>query len=381
MIKVVKKMFKMYLFSYPSLDTTSLKFVLNLIPKEIKNYYDPFFGSDVLLKQIKDKGYIRGKAYLNCQSPQLYNVWTMIAKQDETFLKFVKEISVLLQQSKIQPEMNEDVILLSKYINKEDSNIHNLSQSLDEISEKIVYNAASNIDALKVAPDNVARDVGYNILDFLGKVQKNKSRLSEQQVKLLITTAIKKAIYGELKQLYNHAFAQRVGTFEFSALFYYLQMTSYPFKYRYNNQGNYTCPYGGKNYNQVDLKEQLNFIGSQEFATEFSDTNFSLSDYVQFLSYRVPKFSTDDFMFLMPPAATNATCYNQQTFNSTDEERLRGILGQCNTKYILLIHNTPTTKNLFLNTHLNVDDLSIAYQFEPVNISKRKVKYLLVRNY
>ncbi|MES5177617.1 hypothetical protein ABVC56_11535 [Lactobacillus crispatus] len=143
----------MYLFSYPSLDTTSLKFVLNLIPKEIKKYYDPFFGSDVLLKQIKDKGYIRGKAYLNCQSPQLYNVWTMIAKQDETFLKFVKEISVLLQQSKIQPEMNEDVILLSKYINKEDSTVmlyHNLSQSLDEISETIVYNAASNVQSVKL---------------------------------------------------------------------------------------------------------------------------------------------------------------------------------------------------------------------------------------
>lgn len=371
----------MCLFSYPSLDTASIKFVLNLIPKKIKNYYDPFFGSDVLFKQIKDKDYIRGKAYLNCQSPQIYNVWTMIAKQDETFLKFMQEISVLLQQSKVQSELDDDISLLSKYINKEDSNIHNLSQSLDEISENIIQNGATNIDVLKVNPDNIARDVGYNILDFLGKVQKKKSRLNEQQVKLLVTTAIKKAIYGELKQLYNHAFAKRVGTFEFSALFYYLQMTSYPFKYRYNNQGNYTCPYGGKNYNQVDLKEQLDFIGSQEFVTEFSDTNFSLSDYVQFLSYRVPKFSTDDFMFLMPPAATNATCYNQQVFNSTDEKRLRGILGQCNTKYILLIRNTPTTKNLFLNSNLNVEDLFITYQFEPANISKRKVKYLLIKNY
>ncbi|WP_082607493.1 hypothetical protein, partial [Lactobacillus kefiranofaciens] len=115
MIKVVKKMFKMCLFSYPSLDTASIKFVLNLIPKKIKNYYDPFFGSDVLFKQIKDKDYIRGKAYLNCQSPQIYNVWTMIAKQDETFLlKFMQEISVLLQQSKVQSELDNDISLCNE---------------------------------------------------------------------------------------------------------------------------------------------------------------------------------------------------------------------------------------------------------------------------
>ncbi len=55
MIKVVKKMFKMCLFSYPSLDTASIKFVLNLIPKKLKTIMTPFSGRMSFLNKLRTK--------------------------------------------------------------------------------------------------------------------------------------------------------------------------------------------------------------------------------------------------------------------------------------------------------------------------------------
>lgn len=371
----------MNLFSYPSFDNHSLSIIQKVLPDKINNYYEPFFGSDCLLKTIKFKRNIQGKSVLNCQSTSLYNLWIMIAKKDKDFLNYVEKISTLLIQSYVDSRLDNEVKALTSYINQETSDLHVLSHALDSISEIMVQTNLTVLNALKISGGSLARNIGYNILDYLSKVQKQKKLLDHRQIILLIETALKKAIFDCLKALYNYPFQNRVGTYEFVALYYYLQMTGYPFKYRFNDKGSYTCPYGGRHYNRIDLREQLKFISSPNFSNEFSNTIFSPTDYSNFLSYSVPKFSQNDFIFLMPPVATVDTCYNQNTFNSSDERKLSYLLKKFNTKYLLLIHKTPTTNMLFANSYMRVKEIQIAYQFEPNNHSGKKVQYLLVSNY
>lgn len=82
-----------------------IKQIVNLFPKEINNFYEPFVGGGTVFLNIEAKKY-----YLNDMDRHLINIHKFLIKNSKTTVQFFKSVEEIIYKYKLSRSYKEDII-------------------------------------------------------------------------------------------------------------------------------------------------------------------------------------------------------------------------------------------------------------------------------
>lgn len=368
----------MVLEIFPYLDKKSIEEVINLLPVKINNYYDLFFSNSLLVNYIIKNKRLKGNCCLNYQSKELSDFWNYFFKRNPTFIAYFEDLNRLLITSTITMEdLQEHLSLIYKYLDDE-TDIPALTHFLDEIDNIFTYHNTLFLEGLKLKIDHINQNINFNIMNNVDKwLNQKKKPLTNQIIIKNINTAIKSAIYKEIINIYNQH--KNTNSPQLSVMFCYLQMTCYPYKYRYNLDGDFIVPYGGAAYDNLNFKEQLRYLNGN---IGLFSSAVSYQNYAKYLQSIADKTNYDDFILAIPPVNTDTLSYNRLVFNADDEKKLFNLLNNIKCKFLLILNKSEFTASIKEKTNLKVINIRSQYPF----ISKdqhygNKEQKIIIKNY
>ncbi len=356
-----------------------LKYILPLIPP-FERYYEPFVGGGAVFFAVQ-----AGRKYINDKSPELCNLYTAIAQNDQGFFQTLDRLLDGWQQ-------------LSRLVDSEASTLIKIYKpysmhtcSLEEISTDLLVFIASHAEIFKgmFAPffnngiENFTRELERNLISKtqrMRRLEEKKWQLPEDEIVANIESALKSAFYMHVRHLYNNIHAYAIPQSMASALFFFVRENAYASMFRYNRRGEFNVPYGGISYNRKDLARKVAFMRSPELQAHMATTVIENSDFEVFLLKHAPQAS--DFIFLDPPYDSEFSTYARNEFTMQDHERLADyVLQRCQARFMLVIKNTPAILRLYTQPGIMVRSFAKKYlvSFQDRNI--RDVEHLILTNY
>jgi DNA adenine methylase len=171
----------------------------------------------------------------------------------------------------------------------------------------------------------------------------------------LITTASQypydEKTYYTLRDRFNQP---NITDTERAALLLYLNKTAYNGLYRVNSQGDFNVPFGRYKHPTIVSKKRI-FAASKLLK--------NVEQYNEDFSYVLDKATEGDLCYFDPPyqpvsKTANFTSYAEQGFNLRDQERLRDLCVELDTKGVLFVlsnsYATPVRK-----LYANIDDFEL----------------------
>ena len=198
-----------------------------------------------------------------------------------------------------------------------------------------------------------------------------------QNLKTGISAGVYMAIRSELNKLEkcenidNDMYSLKI------ALFYFIREFCYGSMFRYNKNGDFNIPFGGKGYTSKDFKKKLDVIFSTKVKELLNRTEIRCGDFEEVFK----ELNENDFVFVDPPYDTDFSEYENKKFDKKDHERLAGVLENTKCKFMLIIEHTSFIYDLYCNRGFNIKSFENNYSYCVKNRNNRKVKHLIVTNY
>ena len=363
---------------WPGGKTEELGIILRYIPKNIKNYYEPFIGGGAVYFDIKNAD----KYFINDKSDELINLYKSIKDKNEIFIFAIKEIdkcwkilekickTYIEELSRIYKNyrLNQiQEVTLKTYIEKfilsiadEFNGMLNEKFIVDE--ERIVVELANNI---------------YRKLKRMKKIEIEKGDLSIEDIKVNIETGFKSGLYMHFRFLYNNSLSLSLDINFRSAIFYFIREYCYSSMFRYNKNGRFNVPYGGSSYNGKYLTKKIEYITSNEIHDKFTHTEIFSMDFEDFLEDMCIK--EGDFIFLDPPYISSFSAYANNVFLIEDHIRLADFCKQTKANFMLVIKNTDFIYELYKDFNIMTFDKKYIVSFQ--NRNDKEAEHLLITNY
>jgi DNA adenine methylase len=356
-----------------------LKHILPLIPS-FDVYYEPFVGGGAVFFCIQSR-----KKFINDKSPDLFNLYMLIAQQDEAFFRALDTLLHGWQRvSRIVDEYAVGLIKIYKAYSMDTSSPGEMQSSLLEF---IQHHTAEFNEMLKAFFDkdtaNFIREIERNLLSKtrrMKELENRKWKLPERDIVANIECALKSAFYMHLRHLYNRISQYEIPPSHAAAIFFFVRENAYASMFRYNSKGEFNVPYGGISYNRKDLARKVAYLHSREVELHFKNTVIENTDFEAFLQKHPPQ--AEDFIFIDPPYDSEFSTYSQNEFSREDQERLaRCLLEQCKAKFMLVIKNTPTILRLYGDTDLKIRAFDKKYLVSFQDRNNRDAEHLIITNF
>src|SRR5215469_13664166 len=356
-----------------------LKHILPLIPP-FETYYEPFVGGGAVFFSIQSQ-----RKFINDKSPDLFNLYIMIAQHNEAFFRALEALlSSWQHMSRIVDECAIDLINIYKAYSLDKTSLQEMQTSLHNF---VGHHSSEFNEMLRAFFDkdteNFIREIWRNLLSKtrrMKELENRKWKLPERDIVANIECALKSAFYMHLRHLYN-----RIGEYEISpslaaAIFFFVRENAYASMFRYNSKGEFNVPYGGISYNRKDLARKVTYLHSPEVELHFKNTVIDNVDFEAFLQKHPPQ--AEDFIFIDPPYDSEFSTYSQNEFGREDQKRLASyLLKQCRAKFMLVIKNTPTILHLYGNTDLNIKVIDKKYLVSFQDRNNREAEHLIITNF
>lgn len=157
--------------------------------------------------------------------------------------------------------------------------------------------------------------------------------------------------------------------------FFVLRELCFSSMFRFNDKGDFNVPFGGHAY----IRKQ--FAGKVDLFNEILTYNivFSNCDFQQTIEEHANEVNS--LIFLDPPYDSPFSTYNNNTFNREDQTRLRDVLLNCATPFILIINDTEFIRELYTNDFFNIESYEKRYAVNFKNRNERSATHLVIRNY
>ncbi len=364
-----------------------LNIILENLPNQINNFYEPFVGGGAVFFAVKDLN-ITGERYINDKSVELITLYNNIANNNPIFFNYLNQLNhnwELLSEI-VNNNGNE---LLDFYYNYKNG-INNLVQLRDAINN-FIFNHHNDFNGMLNDDFNIQIDDFYlEIVNALIRKIKRTSHLEgnadfgRNNVLENIETAFKSAFYTHFRRLYNersrnHELAEVINNERASAIFYFLREFCYASMFRYNKRGDFNVPYGGMAYNKKSFINKINQIQNNEYQQYILNSVIGNQDFEDFINNNVPQ--DGDFIFLDPPYDTEFSEYAKNSFEKNDQVRLAEFLYNTPAKFMLVIKATPFIRGLYENRGFNVVDFNKKYMVNFQNRNDRDVVHLMITNY
>lgn len=353
--------------------------ILPLIPS-FDTYYEPFVGGGAVFFSIQSRN-----SFINDKSTELFNLYKMIAQNDNNFFDAINILLYSWQQiSKIVD--NEAFNLINTY-KKYSVGIYTDEEMKNKLLEFIELHIKEFIAMFEVFfnkhTENFTRELKKNLLSKSKRMkvlESKKWKLPEHDIIANIECALKSALYMHLRHLYNNISKFDIPPSYAAAIFFFVRENAYASMFRYNSRGEFNVPYGGLSYNRKDLARKIAYMRSAELQQYLSNTVIENMDFEAFLEKHVPQ--ANDFVFLDPPYDSEFSTYTQNEFSMKDQERLANCLkNQCKAKFMLVIKNTLAIRNLYGQADLNIRIFDKKYLVSFQDRNDRNAEHLIITNY
>lgn len=364
-----------------------LNIILENLPNQINNFYEPFAGGGAVFFAVKDLN-ITGERYINDKSIELITLYNNIANNNPIFFNYLNQLNHNweLLSTIVNNNGNE---LLNFYYNYKNG-INNLVQLRDSINN-FIFNHHNDFNGMLNDDFNIQIDDFYlEIVNALIRKIKRTCHLEgnkdfgRNNVLENIETAFKSAFYTHFRRLYNERsrnreLAEVINNERASAIFYFLREFCYASMFRYNKRGDFNVPYGGMAYNKKSFINKINQIQNNEYQQYILNSVIGNQDFEEFINNNVPQ--DGDFIFLDPPYDTEFSEYAKNSFEKNDQVRLAEFLYNTPAKFMLVIKATPFIRGLYENRGFNIIDFNKKYMVNFQNRNDRDVVHLMITNY
>lgn len=364
-----------------------LSIILENLPNQINNFYEPFVGGGAVFFAVKDLN-ITGRKFINDRSVELITLYNNIANNNPEFFDYLNKLN---HNWELLSEIvnNNESELLDFYYNYKNG-LYNLVQLRDAINN-FIFNHHNDFNGMLNAHFNIQIDEFYlEIVNALIRKIKRTNYLEgdadfgRNNVLENIETAFKSAFYIHFRRLYNersrnNELAEVINNERASAIFYFIREFCYAAMFRYNRRGDFNVPYGGMAYNKKSFVNKINQIQNNEYQQYILNSIIGNQDFEDFINDNVPQ--EGDFIFLDPPYDTEFNEYANNAFERNDQVRLAQFLYNTPAKFMLVIKATPFIRGLYENRGFNIVGFNKKYMVNFQNRNDRDVVHLMITNY
>lgn len=353
-----------------------LPIILENLPENFENYYEPFVGGGSVYCSIISNNY-----FINDKSSELINLYSMIKYNDIQFYYYLENISDIWKET--INFCKEKSTLLTKYESFRNENLKKISDfftdELDLVCELISLKNKLPILKKEVLKNEIYKNFS-NKLYRMYKLEKEIHLLNYEDLYSNIETAILSGIYMYLRNLYNDEKLKKSDNALATALFLFIRNYAYSGMFRYNTKGEFNVPYGGIGYNHKTLDKKISYYQSENLKKLLSKTEIFNVDFEDF--FKMNKLTESDFIFLDPPYDSEFSTYAKNTFDKEDQRRLANYLcNDCKAKWMMVIKSTPYILSLYENKNLNIKVFDKKYSVSFMNRNNKDVQHLLITNY
>ena len=356
-----------------------LKHILPLVPT-FDDYYEPFVGGGAVFFSVQAR-----RAFINDKSPELVNLYRMIARQDEAFFQTLDTLAGAWQEvSRLVDSHTADLLALYKgYSLERRSARGGETLLLAFIRERHAVFEGLFDTLLPQEGQHFLRELERNLTGKTRRMKmlgQKKGNLPDADILANLESALKSAFYMHLRHLYNHAVALAVSPGCAAAIFFFVRENAYASMFRYNRRGEFNVPYGGISYNRKDVVRKIAFMRSPDLCLHLRNTVIEQMDFEQFLLRYPPQ--RDDFIFLDPPYDSEFSTYARNTFDMRDQQRLASYLLQsCRAKFMLVIKRTQPIYDLYSQPGIYIRSFDKKYMVSFQDRNNREAEHLIITNY
>ncbi len=365
------------LIKWPGGKSSEIEYIEDIIPKAYNRYVEPFCGGAAVYFYLEPKTPI-----INDISKNLTSFYHLIKTEDNYFKTYMYELNLLWENIKIKSK--NSIHLLKSLFNK----YKNESLTIEEtkiLLQDYVIDLYDNEKYEILSTELLIKETKRTLIDKFFRTYKNEIKfnadLSEEDLDENLLTGISGGIYMTARSKFNLLEHDKdLSESEYSkkiALFYFVREFCYGSMFRYNKNGDFNIPYGGKGYNHKDYKKKLDYIFSKQTTDLLKNTEIKNDDFETIFV----NLTENDFVFLDPPYDTDFSDYENKSFDKQDQERLSKVLEQTKAKFILIIKNTPFIYNLYNKECFKIKSFDNNYAYCVKNRNKRKVEHLIITNY
>src|SRR5579859_7526657 len=356
-----------------------LKHILPLVPP-FENYYEPFVGGGAVFFSVQGR-----RAFINDKSPELVNLYRVIARQDDDFfwgldtlVKSWQEISQLVDTHTadllslykgclpVRDCAQDGALLLLAFVKQHQALFEGLFD-----------------DFLPQEGQHFLRELERNLAGKTKRMkmlEQRKGNLSGADILANLESALKSAFYMHLRHLYNRTPELSLSPGSAAAIFFFVRENAYASMFRYNQRGEFNVPYGGISYNRKDVARKIAFMRSPDLYLHLQNAVIEQMDFEQFLQRYSPQ--TGDFIFLDPPYDSEFSTYARNTFDMRDQQRLsRYLLHECHARFMLVIKRTQAIYDMYRQPGVYIRSFDKKYMVSFQDRNNREAEHLIITNY
>ncbi len=363
---------------WPGGKSEELNLILQNLPKNINNYYEPFVGGGAVYLGITDCK----KYYINDKSIELTNLYSDIKTKNKIFISSIKEIDKCWKLLETITE-NHIEYLVNLYKNFSSNRLSELE--LNQAIIDFIYSNADEFNGMLIEEFTVDEkhfllQIQKNVirkLKRMSKIETKKGKLSLNDVKMNIETGLKSGLYVHFRYLYNNVNKLNLNEHFASAIFYFIREYCYSSMFRYNKSGAFNVPYGGSSYNKKYLTNKITYLENEKLLYRLENTKIFSTDFEVF--FNEVKLKDDDFIFLDPPYDSSFSTYANNIFENKDHIRLANICKTMKSNFMLVIKSTDFIYSLYRDFNIKIFDKKYTVSFQ--NRNNKQTKHLLITNY
>lgn len=365
------------LIKWPGGKSSEIQYIIDIIPKNYERYVEPFCGGAAVFFYLEPR-----KAIINDISFNLTKFYDLIKNEDLNFKKNMYELYLLWENIKFNTKKSIKDIKKLFYdfknfrVNKEDVKTY-----INKYVETLLYKNDIGI----INNNLLIKEVKRRLADKFFRVYNNEIKfntiLSEKDLEENLLTGVSSGIYMAIRNelnciernhnLNDENIAKKI------ALFYFVREFCYGSMFRYNQNGDFNIPYGGKGYNNKNYKKKLDAIFSDTTVDLLKNVDIRCGDFED-IFYELKE---NDFIFLDPPYDTDFSDYENKTFDKKDQIRLNKVLEMTKSKFIMIIKNTPFIFNLYNKECFKIKSFNSNYSYCVKNRNDRETEHLIITNY
>ena len=356
-----------------------LKHILPLVPP-FEEYYEPFVGGGAVFFSVQAR-----RAFINDRSPELVNLYRVIARQDDDFFRALDTLVKGWQQvSQLVDSHEADLLALYK--------CRSLESGCAQEGELLLLTFIKQHQALfESLFDDFLPQEGQHFLrqlarNLTGKTRRmkilelRKGNLPGPDILANLESALKSAFYMHLRHLYNRAPELAVSPGRAAAIFFFVRENAYASMFRYNKRGEFNVPYGGISYNRKDVARKIAYMRSPDLYLHLQNAVIEQMDFERFLLHYSPRAS--DFIFLDPPYDSEFSTYARNTFDMRDQKRLaRYLLQDCRARFMLVIKRTEAIYDMYKQPGIHIRSFDKKYMVSFQDRNNREAEHLVIMNY
>lgn len=349
------------ILKWPGGKEKELPVIREYIPEYSGRFVEPFVGGGAVFFDTNTE-----RCCINDKSTELINLYNCAKEKDEDLVKY------------LQLELKE-FTSLGTFVDEHKNIILDLYHSRLKIKDFIQqYDAFFSSLADKYNPifkDELKKNLKSKILRS-NALERKQGEIIDHDRLDMIETALKSAYYMYIRYLLNHS--SELSNGRQAAVFFFIREYCYSSMFRYNKNGGFNVPYGGKSYNRKDFQKKIDYLLSEEITEKLRSSDIHCEDFEVFI--KGLNLTSDDFIFLDPPYDTDFSTYAQNKFGRDEQTRLCKCLKRTPAKILMIIKNTDFIYNLYKDD-FTITSFDKKYMVSFMNRNDRDAKHLVITNY